>query len=120
MRRRTTSDLVLARHLVASHGTRWSEVWDEIAHTDGAALVEPGLPYTVGELRYAVANEMALTLGDLLIRRTHLAFETRDHGVAAAARVAMPIGSLLGWSDAERHRAIDDYVREAESIFTVV
>ena len=42
------------------------------------------LPYTIGELRYSVANEMAHTLGDLLIRRTHLAFETRDHGVAAA------------------------------------
>ena len=49
---------------------------------DGRTLVAPDLPYTIGELRYSAANEMAQTLGDLLIRRTHLAFETRDHGVA--------------------------------------
>ena len=36
---------------------------------------------------------MACTLGDLLIRRVHVAFETRDNGRAAARKVA----AFLGW-----------------------
>jgi glycerol-3-phosphate dehydrogenase len=62
---------------------------------------------------------MAQTLGDLLIRRTHLAFETRDHGVTAAERTAQGLAPLLGWTAAEQRRAIDDYAREAERVFTI-
>jgi glycerol-3-phosphate dehydrogenase len=117
---RAAGDGAVARHLVTSYGTRWTDVWAEIARDDGAELVEPGLPYSVGELRYSIAHEMAVTLGDLLIRRTHLAFETRNHGVGAAERMAMQLGPLLGWAEAEQRRAVDDYVREAESIFKVL
>ena len=47
-----------------------------------------GLPYTGAHLVYGVSNEMAQDLSDLLIRRTHLAFETRDHGKSVATRAA--------------------------------
>jgi glycerol-3-phosphate dehydrogenase len=115
-----TEDSALARHLVISHGTRWSDVWDVMrGDTDGRTLVEPGLPYTVGELRYSVANEMAVTLGDLLIRRTHLAFETRDHGVTASERIASALAGQLKWSAADQRRGIADYVLEAEAMFRV-
>ena len=99
---RAIGDVALARHFVISHGTRWRDVWDEMLRdADGRAPVAPDLPYTIGELRYSVANEMAQTLGDLLIRRTHLAFETRDHGVAAAERVAAAVAPQLGWTAAD-------------------
>lgn len=111
-------DGALARHLVISHGTRWTDVWDVMLRdVDGRTRVASDLPYTMGELRYSVANEMAYTLGDLLIRRTHLAFETRDHGVAVAERVAAAVAPRLGWTAADQRRAIEDYVAEAESVF---
>ena len=117
---RATRDPVLARHLAISHGARWTEVWQEISRDgDASSLVAPDLPYTLGELRYSAANEMAQTLGDLLIRRTHVAFETRDHGASAAERVAGGLAQLFGWSAADQRRAIEDYVREAKRVFSI-
>jgi glycerol-3-phosphate dehydrogenase len=108
---RATSDPALATHLARSYGSRWPAVWREIEAGDGRATLDDSLPYTVGELRYAVANEMACTIGDLLIRRTHLAFETRDHGLGVAERAA----SAVGWS----RDAISDYEREVARVFAV-
>jgi glycerol-3-phosphate dehydrogenase len=113
----TTRDPSLARHLVLAHGSRWPRVWEEIVRDDGGRLADDGLPYTLGELRYSIRHEMARTLGDLLIRRTHLAFETRDHGAAAAERVAEGLSSAFGWSVDGRRRAVEAYAAEAQRIF---
>jgi len=115
----TIGDALLARHLAISYGTRWRDVWSMIQHSDGATRIVPDLPYTVGEMRYCVLHESALTLADLLVRRTHLAFETRDHGVGAAPRVASAIARLLGWEPSDQRRAIDDYQGEAETLFRI-
>jgi glycerol-3-phosphate dehydrogenase len=114
---RTTNDVQLAAHLSA-YGSRWEQVWAECA-ADGARRVVPELPYTFGELRYCTRAEHALTLGDLLIRRTHLAFETRDHGTGVAPAVAETIAPLLGWDAADQRRAIDDFQRETSRIFAI-
>ena len=115
-----TGDRKLARHLVISHGTRWSDVWDVMqGDADGRTFVDPSLPYTVGEFRYSVVHEMAVTLGDLLIRRTHLAFETRDHGANAAERIASALAGQLEWSADDQRRAIADYALEAERVFRI-
>ena len=115
----TIGDSTLARHLATSFGTRWRDVWSSIQEAGGEDRVVTGLPYTVGELRYCVSREFAMTLADLFIRRTHLAFETRDHGTEAAPRVAAAIGPLLGWDGAAERRAIEVYEREAENIFRI-
>ena len=112
-----TSDPALARHLVWSHGNRWPYVWEEMLRGDGRVPIHDGLPYTLGELRYSAQHEMAYTLGDLLVRRTHLAFETRDHGAAAAERVADGLSATFGWDANARRREIDAYLAEVERIF---
>jgi glycerol-3-phosphate dehydrogenase len=109
-----TRDSSLARHLVTSYGTRWNAVWQEIACANGRTIVADGLPYTVGELRYCMRHEMAYTLGDLLIRRTHLGYETGDHGMAAALRVATALPLGIG-----APQAIRDYASEVERMFGV-
>jgi glycerol-3-phosphate dehydrogenase len=114
---RETSDPQLAAHL-ASYGSRWTRVWAECAVDNGRRVVD-ALPYTFGELRHAVKSELALTLGDLFIRRTHLAFETRDHGMGVAPPVAQMIAPLLGWDTAAQRRALDDYASEVDRTFTV-
>jgi len=116
---RATNDVDLAAHLATSYGSRWRGVWEEISN-DGSERLVDGLPYTIGEMRYCVRNEMACTLGDLLIRRTHLAFEVGDVELLRAAEVAArSIAPVLGWSVTEERRALEDFVCEVRRIFDV-
>jgi glycerol-3-phosphate dehydrogenase len=115
----TIGDAELAAHLAGTYGTRWRAVWTHVCAPGGAEHLDDALPYVTGELRHAVHDELACTLGDLLVRRTHMAFETRDHGAAAAERVASVVAPLLGWDDAAVRRALDEYAREVERLFSV-
>lgn len=116
---RTTKDIALADHLTSSFGTRWTDVWSEINAGTGRATLVDDLPYTIGELRYSARHEMAATLGDLLIRRTHLAFETRDHGLEVAARAAEGVATVFGWDRDARRREVADYESEVRRIFEI-
>lgn len=53
-----------------------------------------------GEVRLAVERGMALTLADILDRRTGLLLFSEDRGLAAAPAAAAVAGELLGWTDA--------------------
>ena len=81
--------------------------------------IVPGLPYRMGDMAWGVERELACTLGDLLIRRTHVAFETRDNGRAAARHVAQLVRPLLGWDAAQHQRELDRYDAEVARIFTI-
>jgi glycerol-3-phosphate dehydrogenase len=115
-----TGDRAVATRLVHAHGDAWREVW-ALAAADAALgeRIEPGRPYLLAELAYAVRHELALTLGDLLIRRVPLAFEVRDHGRGAARRVAALVAQWLRWSPVEMRAAIAEYDAEAERMFRV-
>jgi glycerol-3-phosphate dehydrogenase len=78
-----------------------------------------GFPYTGAHVVYGVTVEMARTLSDLLIRRTHLAFETADHAVSIAGRAADVVASLLGWNAAMKSARVRDYQRDVERIFRI-
>jgi glycerol-3-phosphate dehydrogenase len=78
-----------------------------------------GLPYTGAHLAYGVTVEMAQTLSDLLIRRTHLAFETRDHGMSVASRAAGIVAPLLGWNEETKSARIREYKQDVERMFAV-
>lgn len=69
------------------------------------------------ELHYAVSNELALTIGDVLIRRTRIAFETADHGKNAAAQAADDMALLFGWGKKEKSDQIRRYEAESDRIF---
>ena len=90
----------------------------EIPTPTGDAVVD-GLPYRTGDIRWGVERELARTVGDILIRRTKIAFETRDNGRAAAPRVADIIGPVLGWDAARRARELERYEIEASRIFDI-
>jgi glycerol-3-phosphate dehydrogenase len=117
---RAVGDEAVARRLVHAHGTLWRDVWGLTAQDAGLAeRVVPDRPYPLAELRYAVTQELALTLGDLLIRRIPLAFETRDNGRGAARRVAPLVAGWLWWTDAGIAAAIADYDAEVSRMFGV-
>jgi glycerol-3-phosphate dehydrogenase len=115
-----TGDAAVATRLVHAHGTEWRAVL-RLMTVDPmlAGRVEPSRPYLLAELRYAVDEEHATTLGDLLVRRTPVAFETRDHGRAAAERAAPLVAQWLGWSAAQTSAALSDYAAEVERVFRI-
>ena len=115
-----TGDASVATRLVHAHGTAWRDVWALVASDATLGeLVEPSRPYLLAELRYAATVEMALTLADLLIRRVPLAFETRDHGRAAAARVAPRVAEWLGWEPSAVAAAVAEYDTAVRRMFDV-
>jgi len=77
------------------------------------------LPYTGAHLVYGITSEMARDLSDLLIRRTHLAFETRDHGLSVAARAADVVAPLLGWDDKTKSARVREYSQDVERMFAI-
>jgi glycerol-3-phosphate dehydrogenase len=81
-------------------------------------LVET-LPYTGAHLVYGVKTELAQTLSDLLIRRSHLAFEARDHGLSVAPRAAEIVAPLLGWSQEAKSARVREYERDVERMFAI-
>jgi glycerol-3-phosphate dehydrogenase len=115
-----TGDESIAQRLVGAHGDRWRDVWSLTEQRpELGERIAPPLPYLGAEIVYAVQREMAWTIGDLLIRRTHVAFETRDNGLAASRAVSELAGAALGWSDAERARQLAAYATEVRRIFAV-
>ena len=113
-------DTSVAERLVLAHGSEWERVWMR-GESDPRMRerIIPELPYVLAEMPHAVEEEMALTLGDLLIRRTHIAFETEDNGRAAARRVAAIVAPLLGWTVAAIDRELERYGAEVRRIFAV-
>jgi glycerol-3-phosphate dehydrogenase len=84
-----------------------------------AQTLVDGLPYTGAHLAYGVRREKAQTLSDLLIRRTHLAFETRDHGVTIAARAADIVAPMLEWTDQMKSARVLEFKEDVGRIFAI-
>jgi glycerol-3-phosphate dehydrogenase len=107
-----------ARLLVSSYGSQWREVWRLAEDSQALAhRIDPALPWLRAEVLHAVRVEMALTVSDVLMRRTHLAFELRDHGRAAASGVAELMAAELDWTESETAGAVNAYDNEASRIF---
>ena len=83
-----------------------------------ARLVE-GLPYSFADVAHAAEHEFACTIADVLVRRTHLAFETRDHGASVAPAVAAVLAPHLEWNTADVARGLTDYDAEVQRLFTI-
>jgi glycerol-3-phosphate dehydrogenase len=79
----------------------------------GERLV-PGLPYLKAEALYAVRYEMALTLEDVLSRRTRALLLDAAASAGAAASVADLMAPELAWSDDERRRQVDTFLALVE------
>jgi len=77
----------------------------------GENLVE-GLPYLRAEALYAVREEMAVTLADVLTRRTRAQLRARDATALAAPSIARLVGPDLGWDAAEQARQVALYQAE--------
>jgi glycerol-3-phosphate dehydrogenase len=84
-----------------------------------AAPLVDGLPYTAAHLVYGVEREMARTLSDLLIRRCHIAFETRDHGAGVASAAADIVAPLLDWDEQTKRARIEEFKQDVGRMFAI-
>src|SRR5438132_7428855 len=73
----------------------------------------PHQPTILAQLERAVMDEWALTLGDVLLRRTPLGLHALQ-ALACLDMIAHQMAGLLGWNAAERDRQVAAYRQEIE------
>lgn len=109
---------MIAKRLVDAHGARWREVAAlTVSEPALARRIVRDLPYLLAEVVYAVERELATSLADVLVRRMHIAFETADHGRAAARVAAAILAGRLSWDNARTRRELERYDAEVGRIF---
>jgi glycerol-3-phosphate dehydrogenase len=104
------ADPALAAHLAARYGTEAADVVGIAAHD--AALLEPvidGLPYVGAELIFAARSELAVSLTDILCRRTRAHLMDARATFSSAERAARVVAGELGWDDVRVQSEIDGY-----------
>ena len=88
------------------------------AHPELAQPIVPGLPDLLAEVALAARREQALTIGDVLLRRTRLGLlAARELGGVGNPinRVAGVLARELGWDDARTEREIERFAAEADA-----
>ena len=107
-----SSRLHVARieHLLHRYGSLAREVIGLISADPGLGRPVTGSDdYLRAELVYAASHEGARHLEDVLARRTHIAIETPDRGLATAREAAELIAGPLRWSRAKVTREVENY-----------
>ncbi len=108
-----------AARLVDRHGTEAPEVAALGRDLDLLRPLVPDRPFLEAEVAWAVRNELALSVDDVLSRRLRLSPELRDRGVAVAPRVASIMARELGWSDGRCELEVDAYLANAVREYAV-
>ncbi len=105
-----------ADHLERRYGTETAAVraLAEGRPTLLAPVVE-GLPYLGVEVVYAVREEMALTLDDVLGRRTRAVLQDARATAAAASTVAQLMADELGWSPDQAQRQAERFAERVRA-----
>lgn len=101
-------------HLVRAYGRDARSIFELTrSHPELGDRLIPGLPYIKAEVLYAMRREMALTLTDVLSRRTRLVWEDAEHALPVAESVARLMARELGWPEQEIAAQLAAYRREA-------
>jgi glycerol-3-phosphate dehydrogenase len=99
-----------ARHLSQKFGTAATKVL-KLAQDNPAlaAPIVPGLAPLGAEVAYCARNEMALTVEDVLMRRTGLQFYSWRAAISAAAPTAAILAKELDWSPEFERSSAEEY-----------
>jgi glycerol-3-phosphate dehydrogenase len=106
-------DADVAARLVDRHGTEADQVVALGVSLGLGGRLGPGVDAVEAEVAWAVRRELALSVDDVLARRTRLAQELPDRGAAIAPRVAAIMGVALGWDAARQASEVAAYVAGA-------
>lgn len=102
-------------HLLNRYGSLISEIIEIISENpEMSERIIPDLPYIKAEILHAASHEGALSVEDVLLRRTRISFEASDSGLSAANEVAEIIGTVLNWSAADRRSSVQSFAQLIE------
>ncbi len=97
-------------YLVTTYGSEVSQVLMLLAEQPTLAeCITPDLPVIKAQVVHAIRQEMALTLTDILDRRTHVMTRAADQGLGAVQAMADLMVAELGWTPAERAAQVAAY-----------
>lgn len=106
-----------ARHLAQKFGTDSPKVLELAKHE--AQLLQPlfegGVPI-LAEVVYAIREEMAQTIEDILLRRIGVQLHGWKEAAKAAPVVAQLLAQEFGWSDVQRKDALGAYLAALEHL----
>jgi glycerol-3-phosphate dehydrogenase len=108
-----------ATRLVARHGTETPALVALGADLDLLCPLVPGRAFLEAEVAWAARHELALSLDDVLARRTRLAQELPDRGASIAPRVAAILATDLDWGEARQALEVQGYLASARREFSV-
>jgi len=108
-----------ARALVDRHGTGARDVVKLGREQDLLCPLADDRTELEAEVAWAVEQELALGLDDVLSRRMRLSMSRRDRGASLAPRVAQIMGDRLGWDAARQSAEVDDYLTNARREYDV-
>lgn len=109
---RSRSAEVALPRLTGLYGARAPEVVRYLqASPELARPVAENCETTLGEVLFAVERERARTLGDILLRRTGLAFDP-GYKHRWAEQVAEAVAPVLGWDRARATQAVAEFEAE--------
>ena len=98
-------------HLVYTYGSEYQKLVEYVLRQpEMARRIAPPLPVTVAEVQYAVQHEMALTLADVLGRRTELG-STGLPSMDTLQKCASLISSEFQWSSEHQRQEINSVIQ---------
>jgi glycerol-3-phosphate dehydrogenase len=104
-----------ARHLVGRYGTEAMAVANLAGRESGlAAPLGPGTPTLRAEVVYQARREMALSVSDVMIRRTRLLHRHPGQGTEITPVVAGLLARELDWDAAREAESLADYLAEVQ------
>ena len=104
------------KHLLNRHGSDIFEVGALITEDPSlSAQLCESLPYLRAEIAYAVSHEGALSVLDVIARRTRISFESGDYGVSVAEDISKIIAPTLGWSEEQRAASLAEFYAFAKA-----
>jgi len=108
--------VAIVEHLLGRYGSKAREIV-AICEEDAtnAQPLESAPHYLRADVLYAVTHEGALYLDDVLCRRTHIAMQLPDRGVASVAEVASIVAPVLGWDTDRVDHEISRYLALASA-----
>jgi glycerol-3-phosphate dehydrogenase len=112
-------DGAVAARLVARHGSEAREVVMLGKERDLMKRLAPDVEHLEAEVAWAARNELALSLDDVLARRTRLAQERPDRAASIAPRAAEILGAELGWNEKRQSREVTGFLAAARREFDV-
>ena len=101
----------VAKRLLALYGVRAADIAALVGDDASLAeIVDEKSGALAAEVVFAVNEEFARTLTDVMARRLLLAFEP-DHGIEGAQRIAMIMAAINGWDEDRIQKEVDGYVK---------